>query len=253
MGKSELETVYSGDHTNHVASLEVLGDSIEVVSRFAGLYERLTRLIERSKGSTRDEILAGSVFLFAIRYELTMAILTVTRCHLSDSFFFTRRAIELCAFAARVKKHPHLAGIWLEARQGEKSYANYRDKFSPGKLFPEDHVVLGKLYERYDVCSMMSHPSSYSFAGRLKIKTEPDALDIKFEYFEGEDGYPTHMVRAFLWNLDTHVGIVLVLEEVFREAVEADRDAWLGARNEAVAALAASKSKWKGLVAPDLP
>ncbi len=49
-----------------------------------------------------------------------------------------------------MKRHPHLAMVWLCAGDSDAAYDTYREKFGPGKLFPEDHEILGKLWERYD-------------------------------------------------------------------------------------------------------
>ena len=47
-----------------------------------------------------------------------------------------RLAIELCVFAAHVKRDPASAPIWVNASTSDAAYAAYRKKFKPEKLFP---------------------------------------------------------------------------------------------------------------------
>jgi hypothetical protein len=152
----------------------------------------------------------------AARYYLIMGIADCLRCQLKDSFAKTRMAIETAAFAARVKRHPHLARVWVEAGQSEEEYDDYREKFK--KLFPGEHRLLKTLGERYDMCAKQTHPSIYAFAGRSKVEESEKMYTLKFDYFQAErDG--SEPIRTFFVILNTHMLIFNVFREVLADAL----------------------------------
>ena len=141
-------------------------------------------LIRGSGLGPRDELVCAGQFLLGCRYQLRLGALAALRGHLNDSFMFSRKAIELCAFAARVKKHPHLGMVWLCAADSEAAYDKYWGKFPPGKLFPEDHQILGNLGDRYGDCSKLMHPSVYSLAGHIETERTATQVTFRFHYFQ---------------------------------------------------------------------
>src|SRR5262249_55152091 len=151
----ELDQIHACEEENYRQATALLGNSLSLVHDLLDLYALLAEMIPGSGIAHRDEIVSAAHFLLGCRYQLTLGTLATLRGHLTDAFSYARKAIELCAFAARVKKHPHLAMIWLCAADDDAAYARYREKFSPGKLFPQDHALLGKLSDRYDECSKM--------------------------------------------------------------------------------------------------
>jgi hypothetical protein len=109
----DLDRILESKEANYQTSKRVLGDSVALVEDLLGLYHVLGEMIQGSGLGPRDEIVCAGQFLLGCRYQLTLGALAALRGHLHDSFMFSRKAIELCAFAARVKRHPHLAMVWL--------------------------------------------------------------------------------------------------------------------------------------------
>lgn len=173
---TELEEVRDGEEQNYRISIEVLGDSVTLTQDLIDLYRLLVEISTKSEIAARDEIVAALQFLLASQYQLTVGVLAALRGHLTDSFRHSRMAIEQAGFAARVKEHPHLALVWMNAGQDETSYAKYREKFSTGKLFPDGHAVLEELGRRYDYASKLGHPSIYAMATQSRIKSDEDSL-----------------------------------------------------------------------------
>jgi len=219
---TELQDVYESADTNYRESLRLLGDSISITQDFVDLYQRASDIAAGSPLALKDEHVMGMKFLMASRCYLVTGIADCLRCHLADTSGKTRMAIEQAAFAARVKRHPHLAKVWLDAGHDETAYDEYREKFR--KLFPDDHALLRVLGERYDMCAKQTHPSIYSFAGRSKVEQSDRHYTLKFEYFQAErDG--SEPVRTFFFILNTHMLIVNVFREVLADAIVDDAKA----------------------------
>ncbi len=246
----EIDQIGEAEEANFQTAKTHLRDSVSLVQDLVDLYKLLAEMVKKSGVEPRDEIITAAQFLLACRYQLTLGALAALRGHLTDSFSFARKAIEFCAFAARVKKHPHLAMVWLRAADGEAAYEKYREKFSPGKLFPEDHVVLGELGDRYDQCSKRFHPSIYSVASHIKVERTSTDFNMTFDYFELKDTDPSEPVRTFLWIIDTHFGIVRVFEEVLADVVAHDRKKWEVRRNAVDGKIGVHKARWKAIIKP---
>lgn len=241
----EIDKLREGEQQNYEAARRAIQDSASLVEDLLALYKLLADLVRESGVAPRDEVVAGSQFLLACRYQLTTGALTALRGHLNDSFCFSRKAIEFCAFAARVKKHPHLAMVWLVAWRDQPAYERFREKFAPGKLFPEDHILLGKLYDRYDHCSKMIHPSVYSLGGHIEVVSEAPVFELKFDYFQLKDADPSEPIRTLLWIVDTHFGILRVFEEIFDSVIAHDPARWRIERDAVNAKIVMHKVKWR--------
>jgi hypothetical protein len=245
---NDIDKVHEFEEDNYQTARQALGDTMSLIEDLVTLYNLLSQMVKDSGVGPRDEIVTSCQFLLACRYQLVIGALTLLRGHLSDSQYYTRKAIEFCAFAARVKKHPHLAIVWLEAAKDDASYEEYRKKFGPSKLFPEDHAVLGKLWKRYDVCSKHCHPSLYSIAKHIETEKTGTDFQIRFNYFELKSDDPSEPARTFLWTVDTHFGILRIFEEVLADAITHDRTKWEIQKNAVDGKLAVHKAKWKSVV-----
>jgi hypothetical protein len=148
--------------------------------------------------------------------------LTCLRGHLSDSLYYLRKAIELCAFAALIKRDPSLAQIWFDAVDDDESYKIYRSEFTQKGLYPNDHILLSLLYERFDFCSKIIHSSTYSIARRFKMEQTEAQITLSLNYFELKNGDRSEPITTLLYILDTHFIILRVFEEVFPEVISQD-------------------------------
>jgi hypothetical protein len=103
-----------------------------------------------------------------------------------------------------------MADAWIEAADDEPAYKKYRDKFKPGKIFPQDHADLGALYDRYDICSKNTHPSLYSLAPQLKVDLNEKHYKMALKYFVLPPEIPSEPIRSYFWTLATHEKILSV-------------------------------------------
>src|SRR5947209_1319359 len=126
----EIDLLRKAEENNYAASNDRLGDSVALVQETVAAYQFLFDLISASGVKPRDEIVAGGMFLGSCRYQLVMGSLAALRGHVNDSHFFIRRAVELCAFAYRIKTEPTLAMKWLTAWHDATSYKQFRKEFS---------------------------------------------------------------------------------------------------------------------------
>src|SRR5712691_1307499 len=110
----EIDLLIRAEQTNYAVSCQRLQGSKELIQETVSVYQTLFDLVPASGVKPRDEIVAGGMFLGVCRYQLIVGSLTASRGHVNDSHFFTRRAVELCAFAYRIKSDPQLAMKWLE-------------------------------------------------------------------------------------------------------------------------------------------
>ena len=113
-----------------------------------------------------------------------MGLLSLFRGHATDPLFFIRQAVETCAFAVRIRQHPHLLQVWAEASKNAKSYKKYQGKFTQRGLFPDTDTLLMQLYDRYDFASKLMHSSVYSVSLHMQYDfTQSDALSFEWQYF----------------------------------------------------------------------
>jgi len=244
----ELDKVEQLQAANYRTARGVLGETTGLVEDLVQLYQLLLDLIEESKLPPRDEVVACAQFLAACRCQLTLSALSALRGQLSDSFFFSRKAIELCAFAARVKNHPHLGLEWLQAWHDPEAYERFRKKFSVGKLFPEDHELLGRLYDRYDFSSKFVHPSFFSLGRHIEVVRGQTHFRLNFNYSALKDEDLSEPAGTFLWIADTHFGIIRVFEDIFKAAVAYNDARWQVHRNAVDAKITIHKLRWRPIL-----
>lgn len=238
---TELGDVYEAADANYRESLRFLGDSLRLVQDILDVYQRTADVVASSPRAHEDEHVMGMNFMMAARYYGVMALLACLRGHITDSFASTRMAIEAAAFAFRVKRHPNLARVWLDAGEDDAAYDEYRKRFR--RLFPEDHARLRELGARYDLCAKQTHPSVYAFAGRSKVDAAEPHYTLKFEYFQmASDG--SEPARTFLFTLNTHILILGVFGEALGRALSHDPTTFDLRFNAVEAALAQHTARW---------
>src|SRR5712692_2119385 len=102
----EIDQVREYEEANYQTSRKALSDEVSLIQDLFDLYTLLGEMLKASGVKPTDEIVVASQFLLGCRYQLSLGALALLRGHLNDSDLYSRKAIELCAFAARVKKHP---------------------------------------------------------------------------------------------------------------------------------------------------
>jgi hypothetical protein len=147
-------------------ALRLLGDTYDLVTELEGLYDRLPDLCQFPNDvDTNDSTFAAGLnghLVWMCRRQLTLGILTLLRGHRGDSWLHLRKALETCAYAAKMGKHPHMARVWIQAGNDEKAFEKFREKFI--KIFPDEDPRLKKMGEHFDRCSKAMHSSIYGMA-----------------------------------------------------------------------------------------
>ena len=145
------------------------------------------------------------------RRELTTGILILLRGYRIDFLFHLRKAIELCAFAARMERHPEMSRTWLQAASSDEAWEKFREKFK--KLFPDDDRELKHLHQAYDEASEAMHSSvravAHYLAGENKLAAIPhiSVFDIASDHV---------LVATFIRAIDNHLTILTVFERILR-------------------------------------
>jgi hypothetical protein len=146
------------------------------------------------------------------RRQLTVGTLTLLRGYRGDHKSHLRKAIETCAFAAKMERHPHMARVWLEAGGGEEAFEKFRKKFT--NLFPHDDRQLVSLGEHYDICAKATHPSMYGvalyFAAQRARKPGTAGLDVFDVMTEG------NLVAEFVTSMCVHLIIIQVFDRLLK-------------------------------------
>jgi hypothetical protein len=245
----ELEMMRKGEDINYNASRKLLGNSIFLVRDICNLYRCMIEFLMHHKDKNKDENVAIAHFILYCKYNLLIASLSLLRGHLSDSFYISRKAIEIGAFAARVKKHAHLATLWRDASDEDQSYEKYRKKFSPSKLFNCGVPLEDELCKLYDFCSKYSHPSYYSIV--RQIDEDEENKQISFKYFELNNRDLSEPIRILLWTISTHYRIIKLFEELLNDIIKPYRQEWGLKIKELLRKMAYYKSKWKDVIFND--
>jgi len=161
------------EHANVEKHLELLGDTYDLISMVEALYDTLPGYCKLPLDvETNDSGFAAGInanLMLVCRRELTVGVLTLLRGYRVDFLFHMRKAIEFCAFAAKMARHPALSRIWFKAASSDEDWENFRNKFK--KLYPPDDVELTQLYQLHDRASEAMHSSPKAVAHFLLSNT----------------------------------------------------------------------------------
>jgi hypothetical protein len=187
--KSVLKLV-AEEQANLSRHLEVLGDTYELTTQLESLYDTLPKQCRFPLDvATNDAGHAAGInahLMFLCRRELTTGILTLLRGYRIDSLYHLRKAIETCAFAAKMSRHPTMSRVWLQAGTSEDAWDKFRNKFV--KLFPRDDRELAFLSGAFDEASEAMHGSIYSVAHYVLERRRTDAVPTIDVFDIGNDG-----------------------------------------------------------------
>jgi hypothetical protein len=160
--------------------LILLGDTYGLIPRLEFLYDGLPRLCRLPLDiPINPAVHAAGVnasLMFACRGELTKEALSLLRGYRIDSLYHRRKAIELCAFAAKIARHPEFSKTWLGAGTSAEAFEKFRSKFK--KLFPSNDAKLTFLSGAYDEASQFMHSSIFAvahyFIGKNRLESVPE-------------------------------------------------------------------------------
>jgi hypothetical protein len=246
----EIEQFIDAENKNFEISRKALGKTYELIEDFQDVYDSLARsskLPDPGAAPEQRMVTAAIVVLMGTsRRQFTLGILTLMRAHRADAALPLRRAIESCAFATRIRKHPHLAKVWLDGATGKTEYEKYREKFAKN-LFPTDDSLLSDLGRRYDYASKIMHSSIYGAAGHFSFPDGPEGMTLRFFDMPGDHS----LITSFYDTVDTHKRILRAFGISLRPNVESNQfDAWEVRLNSVEAKLDVHREEWKKVV-PD--
>ena len=240
-----FDGLIEAESQNLQTSMTALGSTAELIGDFQGLYQSLAGFVRLSgDGITPERAKAAGcalLLLMKCRSDLLLGSLNLLRGYQGNSLRFLRGAIEACAFAARIKRHPHLADVWLHAVDGDAEYKTFRDKFT--NLFPDDDVLLHGLHELFDQCSQVIHNSVYSMAGHFSFREVRTQQAVKFNVFDLPEG-PV-VAAALCFTLGAHKRILTKFTQVLADNMKADAPTWQERLNSVGTNLGYHREKWK--------
>lgn len=175
------------------------------------------------------------------RRQLTLGTLTLLRGYRGDSQLHLRRAIETCAFAAKMGRHPEFAKVWLEAGNDEAAFIKFRDKFRKN-LFPIDDAELVALGKQFEICSRAMHSSIYGLAthfahprrapGTLSI----DVFDVRIYL---------NVLTTFMIAVYHHIVMLKVYERLLNPFIGKRLEEWVARLNDVQVRYDTHNERWK--------
>jgi hypothetical protein len=194
-------------------AVSFLGDTYELLTDMEHLYDSLPHVCRfPNDAETNDKTFAAGLnahLMLICRRQLTLGMLTLFRGYWNDSQIHLRKALETCAFTARMRKHPHMARVWIQAGNDEEAFEKFRDKFV--KLFPDEDPQLKTLGKHYDLCSKAMHSGIFGvahyFAHRDRRPSAPsiDVFDV---------GTNAKLVATFMTSVSVHLIMLRVFERL---------------------------------------
>jgi hypothetical protein len=175
------------------------------------------------------------------RRQLTLGTLTLLRGYRNESLLHLRRAIETCAYAAKMTKHPQMAKVWLRAGADEGAFELFRKKFV--KVFPADDPLLSVLGEHYDICSKAMHSSVYGLAHYLaQSRRVPTLFDI---------GTDAKLVGSFITAVGVHFVMVRLFYRLLKPYTVDGIQQWVAELDEGERLFRAKHEEWQPLIAAE--
>jgi hypothetical protein len=222
-----LSELCKHEATNFAKSLEYLGTTAELAADVDDLYQLMPMLVGPETKS-HDELLADELIrnnFLMCRVLLSKGTLAALRSYGADSTIHLRRAIEACAFSARMRKHPDLCQVYCDVANGgaepnNEKYRAYMKAFGKNEfLFPkaghaDHHPTLELLYKRFDICSKMIHGSIYGMAAHFANAPKGETPNVRhINYFDlnGED-----LFKSIALTVRTHTLILSMFAQLFR-------------------------------------
>lgn len=243
-----MKELIEAETQNYDANVMALGDGAELVHDFEKVYEALTPCLKSPPSEPEKSAGAVAVYLLAFcRRQLTMSALTLLRSYRGDSLLHLRRAIESCAFAVRICKHPELAVVWGKAGSDENAYPAYRKAFRtsdvfPGSKHPDHELALSTLKDEYDLCSRLMHGGVSGLSGHFK--TTPSSFRMIFF-----DLAPDHsLFSTLLMVLGSHLVMFRLFGRILEPHTNDRMAAWKVRVNSVEAKLAVHGQRWMPII-----
>jgi hypothetical protein len=246
-GTSKSIFQLSREENNNVEKhLELLGDTYDLVTVVENLYDSLPNHCRLPLDiTTNDPAHAAGIngwLMPVCRRELTTGTLTLLRGYRIDFLFHLRKAIEFCAFAGRMAKHPHMSRTWIQAGSSEAAWKKFREKFT--NLFPADDKELNFLSYSYDEASEAMHGSLKAVAHYFSSERVIDAVPNIGVFDIPSDAV---FIGNFIRSIDCHLTILTVFNRILKPYT-GNVTNWEKSHDEAKVAFSAKHTQWMPLV-----
>ncbi len=219
----EIEKIFDYECSNFKNSKIILKETIILTQKIFDFYKEIEKISNIKSLDLKDEDFKHKLlilnFVSSCQYNFMIGILSILKGHINDSYYFNRKAIECCTFAQRINKSPENSDYWLNAPD---DYTKYKKRFE--KLFDLSNPIFSELFNRYNTCCKLTHPSIYSITNHF----EKNGKEINFKYFQVDNTNIEMLVTVFLWTINTHVYIIKVFIEIFKNECKenAFHDLW---------------------------
>jgi hypothetical protein len=212
-----------------------------------GLYDTLPPMCRFPLDiATNDDAHAAGInahLMMICRRQLTVGVLTLMRGYRADALAHLRKAVELCAFTAKMAKHPHISRTWLQAGNSDADFYKFRAKFT--KLWPDDDPQVKSLEYTFDEASKAMHSSIYSVAHYWSDKRRVDGFpNIGVFDLTLDATFYAYFIRF----IDCHLTILAVFQRILKRYT-GDTSDWLRRLDESKIAFSAKYQQWMPTVA----
>lgn len=245
-----LDTILLKETENLDQTRSLLGESNVLHTKMTALYSSLGQSFGAFPGELTIPEVVATWCVAGCQYHFTMALLQLLRGHPAEVFPVLRKSVELCAYSARVKRHPHFAEIWLKAKSGQDSYGLFLEKFKPGKLFPDEQAELGEACATFDFCSKFVHPSIYYLASHVKVTADVTGHRVDLHYFGMGRRDALEMVASYFYLLDNNFRLIKVFEDVMARVVAKNKASWESQRGAFESLLGVHRKTWSDKLGP---
>jgi hypothetical protein len=180
-----------------------------------------------------------------MKHEAIAGTMTLMRGHITDSSNFSRRALEICAFIARMYVDKDAAKRWMEAGTSNKARERYVSAFPAWKLVKE--LLPAELVKTYEIDCLDVHPSFFAVTKRASLD---DDWVHRFGYFDLDkaDGHQTFLVMSFFNMCSCHGKIMEFLTTIFHPSGHFDSQQWLASYPAFVQKFQAFREHWRPII-----
>lgn len=224
-----LDEIHDKEANNFEVSRGIIGpNGLALVEEFRRLYKVLAEREASADLPEQDEI-SVTHFLVEAESRLILAVLSIFRLHCSDAAVHTRRAIEAAGFLVAIRKDKPLFTTWLNARDDAARYKEYRDAFRTGSVLnaKSGDPLVRHLRKLYDRCSVLSHPTTSSFAGRVRsVETAETQQSAVFSFFDVPPDGGLQMASSFASTLEAHLAILGLLTQSYLDDLRLAEFGW---------------------------
>jgi hypothetical protein len=245
-GERSISVLAAEEQANVSRNLKLLADSYPLISLVELMYDSLPPMCRfPADAATNKPAHAAGIsahLMWICRRQFTVGMLTLLRGYRVDSLAHLRKAVELCAFAVKMTKHPEMSYIWIQANDSDEARDKFRDKFV--KLFPKDDRELQVLEKFFDEASEAMHSNARSVAHYLSLRRRVEGFPNVGVFDIGSDAV---FISYFIRFVDCHITILDTFLRCLKKYARNTKEWQKQLRNTKVQ-LTVEHKKWQPLI-----